>query len=43
VTRYTKAKFLSEIGKCTEVFARFSTVGVELGPADAARDPRGLL
>ena len=42
VTRYTKAKFLSEVGKRTEVFARFSTVGGEKGSADAARDPRGF-
>jgi len=42
VTMYTKAKFLSEIGKRTEVFARFSTVGGEKGSADAARDPRGF-
>ena len=42
VTRYTKAKFLSEVGKHTEVFVRFSTVGGEKGSADAARDPRGF-
>ena len=42
LTRYTKAKFLSEVGKKTEVFARFSTVGGEKGSADAARDPRGF-
>jgi len=42
VTKYTKAKFLSKIGKRTEVFARFSTVGGEKGSADAARDPRGF-
>jgi len=42
VTMYTKAKFLSEVGKKTEVFARFSTVGGEKGSADAARDPRGF-
>ena len=42
VTQYTKAKFLSEIGKRTEVFLRFSTVGGEKGSADAARDPRGF-
>ena len=42
VTRYTKAKFLSEVGKKTEVFARFSTVGGEKGSSDAARDPRGF-
>jgi catalase len=42
VIKYTKAKFLSEIGKRTEVFARFSTVGGEKGSADAERDPRGF-
>jgi catalase len=42
VTKYTNAKFLSEVGKRTEVFARFSTVGGERGSADAARDPRGF-
>ncbi len=42
VTKYTKAKFLSEVGKKTEVFARFSTVGGEKGSADAERDPRGF-
>jgi catalase len=42
VTKYTRAKFLSKIGKKTDVFARFSTVGGERGSADAARDPRGF-
>ena len=42
VTKYTKAKFLSKVGKRTEVFARFSTVGGEKGSADSARDPRGF-
>jgi len=42
VSKYTKAKFLSEVGKRTEVFARFSTVGGEKGSADAERDPRGF-
>jgi len=42
VTKYTKAKFLSKIGKKTEVFVRFSTVGGEKGSPDAARDPRGF-
>ncbi|HEX7400670.1 MAG TPA: catalase, partial [candidate division Zixibacteria bacterium] len=42
VTKYTKAKFLSEVGKHTDVFVRFSTVGGERGSADAARDPRGF-
>ncbi|MBN2465302.1 catalase [candidate division WOR-3 bacterium] len=42
VTRYTCAKFLEKVGKKTEVFARFSTVGGEKGSADAERDPRGF-
>jgi catalase len=42
VAKYTKAKFLSKIGKRTDVFARFSTVGGEKGSADAERDPRGF-
>ena len=42
VTQYTTARFLSEIGKRTEVFVRFSTVGGEKGSPDAARDPRGF-
>ncbi len=42
VSKYTRAAFLSEIGKKTDVFARFSTVGGAKGSADAARDPRGF-
>ncbi|MCL5061888.1 MAG: catalase [Nitrospiraceae bacterium] len=42
VTKYTRAKFLSQVGKRTEVFVRFSTVGGEKGSADAERDPRGF-
>ena len=42
MSAYTRATFLSEAGKKTEVFARFSTVGGEKGSADAARDPRGF-
>ncbi len=42
VTQYTCAKFLSEVGKRTDVFVRFSTVGGEKGSADAERDPRGF-
>jgi catalase len=42
VTKYTKAKFLSKVGKRTELFIRFSTVGGEKGSADAERDPRGF-
>ena len=42
VTQYTRAAFLSEIGKSTEVFARFSTVAGSQGAPDTARDPRGF-
>ncbi|MBN1890819.1 MAG: catalase [Thermoflexales bacterium] len=42
VTRWTRAAFLSEVGKRTEVFVRFSTVAGEKGSADAVRDPRGF-
>jgi len=42
ITRYTKAKVFSEIGKQTQVLLRFSTVGGEKGSADAERDPRGF-
>ncbi|MBI9112040.1 catalase [Maridesulfovibrio ferrireducens] len=42
VTKYTKAAFLSEVGKKTDLFVRFSTVGGEKGSADAERDPRGF-
>ncbi len=42
VTRYTCAKFLGEVGKKTDLFLRFSTVGGEKGSADAKRDPRGF-
>jgi catalase len=42
VTKYTRAAFLSRVGKKTDVFVRFSTVGGEKGSADAERDPRGF-
>ncbi|PWC87261.1 catalase [Azospirillum sp. TSH100] len=42
VTPWTKAAFLSAVGKETGVFLRFSTVGGEKGSADAERDPRGF-
>jgi catalase len=42
ISRYTKAKLFSEIGKQTEVFLRFSTVAGERGAADAERDIRGF-
>ncbi len=42
ITKYTKAKLFSEIGKKTDVFMRFSTVAGERGAADAERDIRGF-
>lgn len=39
---YTKAKFLSEAGKKTPVFVRFSTVVGSRGSADTVRDVRGF-
>jgi len=42
ITRYTKADIFSQIGKKTELFARFSTVAGERGAADAERDIRGF-
>ncbi len=42
ISRYTKAKIFSEIGKQTEAFLRFSTVAGERGAADAERDVRGF-
>ncbi len=42
ITQFTRADFLSQIGKKTDLFVRFSTVGGEKGSADSARDPRGF-
>ncbi|MBC3862830.1 catalase [Undibacterium jejuense] len=42
ISRYTKAKLFNQIGKQTEMFVRFSTVGGERGSADTERDPRGF-
>src|SRR3546814_741059 len=42
ITKYTRAKLFSEIGKKTPMFARFSTVAGERGAADAERDIRGI-
>lgn len=42
ITRYTRAKLFSQIGKKTEMFARFTTVAGERGAADAERDIRGF-
>jgi catalase len=40
--RYTRASLLSEAGKRTPVFVRFSTVVGERGSTDTARDVRGF-
>ncbi|OQW40460.1 MAG: catalase [Proteobacteria bacterium SG_bin4] len=42
ITKYTRAKIFSQIGKETELFARFTTVAGERGAADAERDIRGI-
>ena len=42
ITQYTRAKIFSEVGKKTEMFARFTTVAGERGAADAERDIRGF-
>jgi len=42
LSQYTKAKLFNEVGKKTETFVRFSTVGGERGSADTVRDPRGF-
>jgi len=42
ITRYTKAKIFSAVGRKTDLFVRFSTVAGERGAADAERDIRGF-
>ena len=42
ITRYSKAKVFSQVGKKPECFLRFSTVAGERGAADAERDVRGF-
>ncbi|QJD60148.1 catalase [Pseudomonas sp. gcc21] len=42
ITRYTKARIFSSVGKRTPMFVRFSTVAGERGAADAERDIRGF-
>ena len=42
ITKYSRAKIFSQVGKKTELFARFSTVAGERGAADAERDIRGF-
>ncbi|WP_370898406.1 catalase [Chryseobacterium gossypii] len=40
--KYTKARFLTEVGKETPIFIRFSTVAGNRGSTDLARDVRGF-
>jgi catalase len=42
ITKYTSAKLFSQVGKKTDMLARFSTVAGEAGAADAERDVRGF-
>ncbi len=42
VTKWTKAKVFSQVGKTTEALLRFSTVAGEKGSPDTVRDPRGF-
>ncbi|WP_147198940.1 catalase [Pantoea sp. MBD-2R] len=42
ITRFSRAKIFSEVGKKTDLFMRFSTVAGERGGADAERDIRGF-
>ena len=42
ITKYTRAKIFSQVGKKTDLFVRFSTVAGERGAADAERDIRGF-
>jgi len=42
ISKYTRAKIFSQVGKKTPMFLRFSTVGGEKGSADTERDPRGF-
>ena len=42
ITQYTRARLFEQVGKKTEMFARFTTVAGERGAADAERDIRGF-
>jgi len=42
ITRFTRARIFSQVGKKTDLFARFTTVAGERGAADAERDIRGF-
>ena len=42
ISKYTRAKVFSDVGKKTDLILRFSTVAGEMGAADAERDVRGF-
>lgn len=42
ISKYTRAKLFSSVGKKTPVLTRFSTVAGEMGAADTERDVRGF-
>ena len=42
VSKYTKAKFLNQVGKKTDVFARLSLAIPDKGASDLVRDVRGF-
>jgi catalase len=42
ISPFTSARLFAEVGKQTQTFVRFSTVGGERGSADTERDPRGF-
>lgn len=42
ISDITSIDMLNGVGKKTQCFTRFSTVGGEKGSADSARDPRGF-
>ena len=42
ISQYTRASIFNNVGKQTEMLARFSTVAGEQGAADAERDVRGF-
>jgi len=42
ISRYTRAKLFSKVGKKTDLFVRFSGIFTEQGDPDTNRDPRGF-
>ncbi len=42
ISKYTRARIFSKVGKKTDLFARFTAVAGERGAADAERDIRGF-